>query len=402
MQTTLPLAFEKISSKLPSFAEGITVSPLIAELQAIITQELAPKVQSIDEGMYPREFMQRVGALQGFGQTVSPEFGGTGNGLKAAIQVIEAISAECLCTGFMAWCQIACTWYMQNSDNAYLKTHILPQVAKGTLLGGTGLSNPMKHFADIEKIALTAKRKSGGYVLNGLLPWVSNIGAGHPFGIAAKLTDSDGYLMAIASDQFAGLTLRQNAHFIALEGSGTFSCCFKDVFIPDEWILAVPCEDYVQRIRPGFILTQVGMGLGLIADCINTIERYQSRLGHVNAFLDDRAQDLAEELAIARHQTYTLADRLSQPDVQITSDLLREVLEIRIAGSELSLRAANAAMLHAGARAYLHGSRPARRLREAYFVAIVTPAIKQLKKMLYHLEQGDLQDSSISGEKDDE
>ena len=127
------------------------------------------------------------------------------------------------------------------------------------------------------------------------------------------------------------------------------------------------------------------------ADCINTIERYQSRLGHVNAFLDDQAEDLAAELAIARRQTYDLADELSQPNVKITPDLLREVIKIRIAGSELSLKAANAAMLHAGAMAYLHGSRPARRLREAYFVAIVTPAIKQLKKMLHRLEQGSLQ-----------
>ena len=392
MQATLPLTLEKAVHKSPSFAEGTPSYPLLTDLQSITNKELAPIVQRIDqEGLYPREFMHHVGELQGFSQAVSPEFGGTGNGLKAAVQVIEAISAECLCTGFMAWCQIACTWYMQNSDNSYLQTQVLPQVAKGEIFGGTGLSNPMKHFADIEKIALTAERKSGGYVLNGLLPWVSNIGSGHPFGIAAKLADRDGYLMAIASDQFAGLTLRQNAHFIALEGSGTFSCHFNNVFIPDEWILAAPCENYVNKIRPGFILTQVGMGLGLISDCINTIERYQSRLGHVNAFLDDQAEDLAAELAIARHQTYALADELSQPHVQITHDLLREVIKIRIAGSELSLKAANAAMLHAGARAYLHGSRPARRLREAYFVAIVTPAIKQLKKMLHRLEQGNLQ-----------
>lgn len=371
-----------------SLEEPIALSPLITELKVAIAQELVPKVQSIDlDGFYPRDFMQRVGALGGFGQAVAPEFGGAGNGLKAAIQVIEAISEECLCTGFMTWCQIACAWYMQCSDNTYLKTNLLPWIATGQVLGGTGLSNPMKHFAEIEKIALTAERKTGGYVLNGLLPWVSNIGTGHPFGIAAQLPEGNDYLMAIVSDRFAGLSLRQNSHFIALEGSGTFSCVFKEVFIPDEQVLAVPCADYVQRIRPGFILTQVGMGLGLIADCINTIEATHSRLGHVNCFLDDRAEDLAAELAIARLKTYTLADRLSQPDVSITPDLLKEVIQLRITGSELSLRAANAAMLHVGARAYLQGSKPARRLREAYFVAIVTPAIKQLKKMLHHLEQ---------------
>jgi len=39
-------------------------------------------------------------------------------------------------------------------------------------------------------------------------------------------------------------------------------------------------------------------------------------------------------------------------------------------------------MLHCGARGYVANATAQRRLREAYFVAIVTPATKQLKKML--------------------
>jgi alkylation response protein AidB-like acyl-CoA dehydrogenase len=361
-------------------------APVMERLKVAIANDLAPQVQDIDlKGKYPRDFMHQVGALGGFGQAVSREFGGSGQGLKAAVQVIEAISQECLCTGFMVWCQIACTWYMQNSDNAHLKHHLLPDVAAGRLLGGTGLSNPMKHFADIEKIALVAERKSGGYIINGLLPWVSNIGIGHPFGIAAKVADSDDYLMAIVSDELEGLTLKQNAHFIALEGSGTFSCVFKDVFVPDAFVLAVPCNDYVEQIRPGFILTQAGMGLGLVAGCIDIMEQYSQRLGHVNCFLDEPIDDFAEDLEQARLKTYALADAISAPSALVGQDVLREIIQARIVASELSLRAANAAMLHAGARAYLHGSKPARRLREAYFVAIVTPAIKHLKKMLHKI-----------------
>ncbi len=367
--------------------DPFALAPIIAPLRAAIATDLAPLTQAIDlDGVYPRAFMHQVGAIGGFGQAVAVEFGGSDQGLKAAIQVIEAISQECLCTGFMAWCQIACTWYMQNSDNAHLKQHLLPLVASGQVLGGTGLSNPMKHFAAIEKIALVAERCDGGYVLNGMLPWVSNIGAGHPFGIAARIGESEDYLMAIVSDTLDGLTLRQNAHFIALEGSGTFSCLFRDVFVPDEAVLAAPCDAYIARIRPGFILTQVGMGLGLVAGCVDLIRQYNQRLGHVNQFLDDQADDLAIELALARSRTYALANALSDRDTPVSLDLLREVIRARIAGSELSLRAANAAMLHAGARAYVHGSKPARRLREAYFVAIVTPAIKHLKKLLHDLE----------------
>ena len=49
---------------------------------------------------------------------------------------------------------------------------------------------------------------------------------------------------------------------------------------------------------------------------------------------------------------------------------------------DASVAAAHAAMLHCGARGYLMSHRAQRRLREAYFVAIVTPATKQLRKML--------------------
>ena len=365
--------------------DSLILAPVIAPLKRAIARDLVPQVQNIDlNGWYPRDFMHQVGELSGFGQAVSPEFGGAGQGLKAAVQVIEAISQACLCTGFMTWCQIACTWYLQNSDNLDLKHHLLPKVASGEVLGGTGLSNPMKHFAGIEKIALVAERKPGGYVINGLLPWVSNIGAGHPFGIAAKVANSNDYLMAIASDELDGLTLKQNAHFIALEGSGTFSCTFKDVFVSNEFILAAPCKNYVERIRPGFILTQVGMGLGLVAGCIDIMERYTQRLGHVNCFLNESIEDFADELEKARLKTYALADAISDQS-SAAPDVLKDIIQARIVASELSIQAANAAMLHAGARAYLHGSEPARRLREAYFVAIVTPAIKHLKKLLHQL-----------------
>ena len=63
-------------------------------------------------------------------------------------------------------------------------------------------------------------------------------------------------------------------------------------------------------------------------------------------------------------------------------DYWRRVVAVRLRLGEASVAAAHAAMLHCGARGYLRSHRAQRRLREAYFVAIVTPATKQLKKML--------------------
>jgi len=367
----------------------LTHNAALAPVRSVVQRALVPKVQDIDlNGEYPTTILTQLGEAGAFAHGVSPQFGGTGLGLKAAIQAIEEISKVCVSTGFMAWCQVACTWYLQNTDNTALASAFLPDIAAGRKLAGTGLSNPMKHFADIEKIALTAVPVEGGFEISGMLPWVSNLGPGHEFGVAAKIADSDEYLMAIVSDALEGMTLRCNAHFIALEGTGTYSCVFRKVFVPHSRILAAPCEAYVRCIRPGFMLTQVGMGLGLVDSCIELIQRSNQRLGHVNQFLEDQADDLELDLQVARDRTYALADRLdSCQDSAEDMALMREVIQARIAGSELSLRAAQSAMLHAGARAYVHGSAPERKLREAYFVAIVTPALKHLKKLLNSLPE---------------
>ena len=360
----------------------LVASKTIADLKIATKKQLTPQVKCIDEGKYPDQFMQQIGRLGGFAQTVPIEYGGAAGKVKTALQVIETVSQTCLSTGFISWCQIATAWYIQNGSSEYLKREVLPDVATGKAMAGTGLSNPMKHFAGIEKIALKATRTTGGYLINGMLPWVSNLGESHYLAIAAEINDSDDYMMAVVKEDFAGLTFKCNAHFIGLEGTGTYSCVFRDVFVPDEWVLAAPCEAYVNRIKPGFILTQVGMGLGLVQSCLELIERSNRQLGKVNCYLDDCVTDLERDLNVARLEAYDLADEIVNQQAKLDKDYLAAVIQSRLTASELSLRASQAAMLHAGARAYLKGSSQERKLREAYFVAIVTPAIKQLKKML--------------------
>jgi len=96
-----------------------------------------------------------------------------------------------------------------------------------------------------------------------------------------------------------------------------------------------------------------------------------------------QADALAAELDAARAATYDLANRIDRDG---SLPHVKETLQLRLAGSELSLKAANAAMLHLGAKGYLSNNAAQRRLREAYFIAIVTPAIKHLRKELHELD----------------
>ena len=70
---------------------------------------------------------------------------------------------------------------------------------------------------------------------------------------------------------------------------------------------------------------------------------------------------------------------LADAPVGRDSEYLIDVLDARIRCSELSLRATQSALLHQGARGYLMASSPQRLIREAQFVAIVTPAMKHLR-----------------------
>jgi hypothetical protein len=125
-------------------------------------------------------------------------------------------------------------------------------------------------------------------------------------------------------------------------------------------------------------MLQMGMALGISQGCINIISDTQQTLGHVNHYLDVQAEDLQEEVNDLTEATRVLC----RDPFEQSYEYHRDVLQLRLAGSELSLKAANAAMLHCGARGYLVDAPAQRRLREAYFVAIITPATKHIKKEL--------------------
>lgn len=363
-------------------AQAPAEEPTLPGLSELIATQLAPQVVDIDlKGAYPGDFLRQLGAFGGLGSLTPPALGGSGRGLRHAIQLIEEVSRECVSTGFLVWAEYALQWYLVNSSNQELAARMLPKMARGEALGGTAQSNSMKSCAGIEETRLKAKRVDGGYLINGVLPWVSNIGVDHYFHMGASLPDTPGLLVGLMYGGATGLTLQQNAHFIGMEGTNTFACQFRDVFLPDSDVVCKPAEfeAFRDRTKSAFILLQMGMGLGLIDACVSMMDRSNKTHGHVNRFLDVQADALATELEAARTATYALAEKIEREG---SAPHVRETLQLRLAGSELSLKAANAAMLHLGAKGYLSNNAAQRRLREAYFIAIVTPAIKHLRKEL--------------------
>lgn len=350
---------------------------LDAAVRGVLAHDLAPLVEAIDrDGLYPEAVMRRLGAAGAY-RAHLPGLDRTAPDLATTIRAIAAAGEDCLSTSFCLWCQSALAWYVWTSDNAGLKTRLGADVAAGAVLGGTGLSNPMKTFFGIETMRLKGTRVSGGYRVRGALPWVSNLGPDHWFGAVFAREDGRPVMVAVSCAS-EGVRLVDGGRFVALDGTRTYGVQFRDAFIPDDNVLADPAEPYVKRIRAGFVLMQVGMGLGLARGCICLVRATEGSLGHVNRYLDVQAPELEDAAAALEAETFALARTPFSED----PGHWRRVIEARLCASELALKAAQAAMMHCGARGYVVTGEAQRRLREAYFVAIVTPAVKQLRKML--------------------
>src|SRR5713226_4342617 len=350
---------------------------IVDQVASIARRELAPIAADIDDGaVYPADLLRRLGDAGAWGSH-RPNDGAAD--LRCAIQSIAALGEVCGATAFMAWCQNTLVWYAVNSSNPALIADFADGVATGKILGGTGLSNPMKSFFGIEKLKLKGRRVDGGYVVRGALPWVSNLGPDHLFGTIFEIEDQPGEIVMFLADcADPAIKLQPCKPFLAMDGTGTYSVQFRDVFVPDDHILAELGAPFVKKIRAGFILLQNGMGLGLIRDCIAIMNEVAEPLGHVNRYLPQQPVQFRELHAEFEKETMELARDPYNAD----DSYWRRVVALRLRLGDASVAAAHAAMLHCGARGYLKSHRAQRRLREAYFVAIVTPATKQLRKML--------------------
>ncbi|MDO4696380.1 MAG: acyl-CoA dehydrogenase family protein [Neisseria sp.] len=349
----------------------------VAEL---VQRQLLPLVEDIDrKGLYPKEFMHALGGIGGYASLGTAEEGGSDSGLFAQIGVIREIGKVCGSTAFSVWCQSACAWYLHKTPNTAVKRY-LPDILSGKTLAGTGMSNTVKHLAGIEEHLLQAEKTEGGYIVNGLLPWVSNLGDDHVWANTAQIGNS--YVMFVTGGGREGVELVPTPEFCALEGTRTFAVKLNNVFVPDEDVLAHPEQfaDYIKSIKAGFILLQIGIGAGIIDGCIQDIALADVGC-ETNCFLENGKAELSKRLERSWLQTGQLAEAAWSGEANML-----ETLQLRLAASELSLTAAQSAVLHAGAKGYLLSSPVQRRQREAAFVAIVTPSVKHLRREISELE----------------
>lgn len=338
------------------------------QLQLLIDKELRPYVKRVDEeAFYARQYIEKLGEAGFFELEDSEE-----HVLLKRLAVVEETAKVCMTTAFCIWCHLAATTYLTHTENEQLRTEVLPKLISGELLAGTGLSNPLKSFAKLETLHLKAEKIRGGYLINGALPAVSNIGEQQAFAFIAEVNSSEKVMGLVYCDA-SGISLRQRIGFIGVNGSATYSCVFEDVFIANEQVIATDVDGYVEEIRTRFLAYQIPLGLGVTESSIETMEKLEDKHGdeNINTYLPIQPKEL-------RAKNNRIRSQLVEA---VSSDVLDwdQLTDVRLESVYVTLEAVQAAMLHHGGRGYVKSSAAERKLREAYFLVNLTPTVKHLE-----------------------
>ena len=351
----------------------------VKKIDTIVAEQVAPMANEIDQGHYPLAAMRSLGEAGAF----SAHLGDSQAQFADAISAMQSISCGCGSTGFLTWCHDVCGLYLEQSENPALIERI-PAHVSGITFGGTALSNPMKTFAGIESMLLKAEKTESGYIVNGSLPWVSHIDQNQYCGAIAAVLKADGstsHEIMFLLEVNDSVELKECPIFSGMEGTSTKAIVLNNYEVCDNLLIADPAKPLIAKIRAAFVLLQTGFGTGVIDGSIQSIYEVEEALGHVNQFLHNRPDELQLEFEELKVKINALAETPFESDKQYLID----VLDVRAHTSELALKASQSALLHQGARGYLMSSAPQRRIREAHFVAIVTPAIKHLRSEINRL-----------------
>src|SRR5699024_4569230 len=147
-------------------------------------------------------------------------------------------------------------------------------------------------------------------------------------------------------------------------------------FVPDHFVLSEEADVFVQKVRTTFLLDQITHGLGATDASIESIQHRHTKKRGSNHYLQVHSNELKANNHKHRNDVY---------DYLVTHvDTLEwlTLVQIRLDITYLTLRSVEACMLHNGGAGYLYKSHPARKLREAYFLANLTPTVKQLERIL--------------------
>jgi len=338
----------------------------VAAAMALSDEILFPTALATDTGdRVPASHLDRLAQAGLYGLFGPVEAGGLGFDQVTGLQVIEALARGCLTTTFVWLHHHAALRAVADSATPGLRTARLESMCRGKWRAGFTVGGILPGRPGLE-----ARAVDGGWLLNGVIPWVTGWGLVDVILVAAMGPDRT--IVWALVDPLASPTLTwQRLRLVAVNASVTGAVQLHDHFVPHERVTGIQLLD--EWAGPGGRLPGTGTDTGTDTDTGAETGAETGRGRHYQATL---AGALA--LGVAGRCCLLLGEGPLDEELLACRSALTQAAQTerdalpaaRAAASHLAVRAAAALVVATGSRSVLLDQHPQRLMREATFLLV--------------------------------
>jgi acyl-CoA dehydrogenase len=296
--------------------------------------EIAPFVEKMEEGEFPREILKKMGELGLMGIPVPEEYGGSEMDFISYIIAIHEISKVSATVG------VILSVHTSVGTNPILyfgteeqKKKYVPKLAAGEYLGAFCLTEPSAG-SDAASMKTRAVKKDGHYVLNGSKVFITNGGEADVYIVFASTNPEagpKGVSAFIVEKDTPGFIVGKDEHKMGLYGSRTVQLTFEDMKVPEENLLGQEGE--------GFKIAMSNLDSGRIGIAAQALGIAEAALEAATDYAKERVQ-FGKSIAAQQGVGFKLADMATS--VEAAKLLIYRAAQLRSEGQKCGIEASMA------------------------------------------------------------
>lgn len=341
---------------------------------------------------FTREEWHTLGTLGLLGAGVPAEFGGSGRGALETAHLYEAVGKGTSRTGLLfaaAAHLFGCAVPLAEFGADAVRKELLPALCDGRLVAANAMTEP-EAGSDVSRLATTARKVTGGYLLDGVKSFVTN-GPVADLCVTYATTDPSAKhlgLTAFAVDAGTpGLVRGKPFAKMGLTAAPAGTVEFHDCFVPEERVLGAPglggvvFQHSMGWERACLFALYLGLQDRLIEQVVAHARRRRQFGRRIAEFqsVSDRIVDMKLRLESGRLLLYRACWEMDRKGTDVLAVALSK-LQV----SEAAVASSLDAVQVFGGRGYLTGTGPEEALRDAVPATLFSGTSEMQRRLVAH------------------
>jgi alkylation response protein AidB-like acyl-CoA dehydrogenase len=296
--------------------------------------EIAPFVEKMEQGEFPREVLRKMGDLGLMGIPIPEKYGGSEMDFTSYIIAIHELSRVSATIG------VILSVHTSVGTNPILyfgteeqKQKYIPKLASGEYLGAFCLTEPSAG-SDAGSLKSRAVKDGDHYVINGSKVFITNGGEADVYIVFASTNPelgSKGVSAFIVEKDTPGLVFGKDEHKMGLHGSRTLQLTFED--------MRVPARNLLGNEGEGFKIAMANLDSGRIGIAAQALGIAEAAFEAAADYAKERVQ-FGKPIAAQQGVGFKLADMAT--NVEAAKLLIYRAAELRRRGIKCGLEASMA------------------------------------------------------------